>query len=636
MKYRPDVDGLRAIAVLSVVLYHAGLWPFTGGFIGVDVFFVISGYLITSIIHHDISVGQFTIAGFYARRIRRILPALLATVAASAIAASYILLPDDFDAFGDSVAATALAASNFLFWRDQAYFATASEAKPLLHTWSLGVEEQFYVLFPILLVLLGKHQKRVTLVLAGTAVLSFCVAAWSVSKAPQAAFFLLPSRAWELMLGALLALGAIPALKDARSREVAAAAGLLLIGVGTVAYSAETPFPGVAALLPCLGAGLVIHTGASGSSWVGSALGLRPIVFIGLISYSLYLWHWPILVFARYLNVVPLNGWQTAGVAVASFVAAVLSWALVERPFRRQGGHPTVALRWGLATIGGMAVAGAAIMAADGLPSRYDAATLRYIAMLKKENFYDIYDRGNCFLDYDQRAAHYNPADCLPDSSKHGRPRVLIWGDSFAAHLYPGVKAVLKERGAEVGQYTATSCRPLPQEKGRCAEMYRSLPDFLVRSAPMDAIIISSFWEPYVRRLGEDDFRARLTESIGVAKRYSRQVILVGQSPTFGQQVPLTPILKPTTRNDEQLLLPGREYRAVNDLLASIAQETGAKFYDPLSDGCDNLQCLAMLKGEPLHWDNAHLTLTGSIFYAGKLVRLLDLPLATAGNLKRS
>lgn len=627
IKYRPEIDGLRAVAVLAVLFYHAEIWPFTGGFVGVDVFFVISGFLITSIIWNDISLDRFSLVSFYNRRIRRIIPALVATVFVSCIAAAFILLPEDFDAFGKSVVATALSGSNFLFWWDDGYFVAASETKPLLHTWSLAVEEQFYIVFPLLIVLLRKQQRRLPLILMCGALVSFCIAVWSVTEAPQAAFFLLPSRAWELMVGALLAIGAIPPIRSAVLREVLSAAGIFLIVVSVFAYSKVTPFPGIAAIPPCLGAGMIIHAATSGSTHVSRVLGLRPIVFVGLISYSLYLWHWPIIVFVRYVNVIPISGWQTIGIVLLSFVAAVLSWRFVERPFRRPTGNPRITLGWGVASLGAVGLAGLVIVAAKGLPSRFDATELRYIAMLNKETHFGIYDRGKCFLDYDQRAAQYSPDECLPGTSHElAHARVLVWGDSFAAHLYPGLKANLEVGGVDVGQYTATSCRPLSEQKGRCGEFYDALPRILAEAGSMDAIVIAGYWLPYVTRLGEDKFKDRLAKSIELAKSYAKQVILVGQSPLFKVPPPLIGIFHPASRDTSRLLLPGRELGSINEFLASIAQASRVGFYNPIEDGCQGRQCLAMLNGEPLHWDGAHMTLTGSIFYTRNIGRMLSLP----------
>src|SRR6056297_20083 len=341
MHYRADIDGLRALAVLPVLAFHAGLAPFSGGFVGVDVFFVISGYLIAGLILPRIRAGRFSLLEFYERRARRLLPALFVVMAVSGALAAALFLPAELREFGQSAVAATLFASNVLFSRETGYFETEAALKPLLHTWSLGVEEQFYLLFPLLLMALAARRAgRVALVpvLAALALASLALAAWAVPRAPAFAFYLLPTRLWELMLGALLAVAPLPALRRRAVREAAAAAGLAAILWAMLRYSEATPFPGPAALLPCLGAALVIHAGASGPTAVSRALSLGPVVFVGLISYALYLWHWPVLVFAEYAAVRELTTVETGAALALSGVLAALTWRFVERPFRRPAG----------------------------------------------------------------------------------------------------------------------------------------------------------------------------------------------------------------------------------------------------------------------------------------------------------
>ncbi len=331
---RADIDGLRALAVVPVVLYHFHVAPFGGGYVGVDVFFVISGFLITGLIHAEMRSGEYSLAAFYERRARRILPALFAVVAAAAVAALFLLFPADLRRFGESVAATALFVSNFDFWQQSGYFDAGAEAKPLLHTWSLAVEEQFYLLFPLLLGLFRSAGRRGLLLLAGgLALASFGFGLWAVRAYPAMAFYLAPARVWELMLGAILALAEVP--RPPRwIAEALSLLGLALLAVAVFAFSPDTPMPGANALLPCLGAALLIYANGAGDTLAARGLSLRPMVFAGLISYSLYLWHWPVFVFARYLRVAPLGAAETLALIALSVGLAVLSWRFVERPFR--------------------------------------------------------------------------------------------------------------------------------------------------------------------------------------------------------------------------------------------------------------------------------------------------------------
>ncbi|HEY6579235.1 MAG TPA: acyltransferase, partial [Rhizomicrobium sp.] len=328
--YRPEIDGLRALAILPVVLFHYGAPGFRGGFVGVDVFFVISGYLITSLIQGEMEDGAFSLARFYERRVRRIFPALFAMLAVVSAAALIWFFPVDLVRYAQSLFATAVFGANFEFWREAGYFDAVANQKPLLHLWSIAVEEQFYLLFPALLLALRRVSPRARrAAIGGVLVVSFALGAWGVAAAPVATFYLLPARAWELMLGALLALGAFRAPKSRIAAETLALAGLALIAASVFAFTSQTPFPGPAALAPCLGAALVILAARPENSFAGKLLATRPLVFTGLISYSLYLWHWPVFVFATYIGFREPSGAESALLIALSFALAVISWRYV-------------------------------------------------------------------------------------------------------------------------------------------------------------------------------------------------------------------------------------------------------------------------------------------------------------------
>ncbi|WP_254657248.1 acyltransferase family protein [Sphingobium fuliginis] len=294
--YRRDIDGLRALAVLPVLFYHVRLWPFSGGFIGVDIFFVISGYLIASIIARELAEGRFSLTDFYVRRIRRIFPALFATIAVTIIAGSQILLPLDYRALGLSAAATVLFASNLHFARHSGYFGSAAEEAPLLHTWSLAVEEQFYILFPLLMLCAFRAGGRTRLLLGVAALLSFATALLLVDRAPVLAFYLPFPRAWELLAGALLATDMLPPLRNRWAAQLCALAGVASIGWALFGFSSATAFPGLNALYPVLGALLILHAGQSGSRsaicwaarcpWRSAASPIRSICGTGRLSSS--------------------------------------------------------------------------------------------------------------------------------------------------------------------------------------------------------------------------------------------------------------------------------------------------------------------------------------------------------------
>jgi len=338
-KYRPEIDGLRAIAVLPVVLFHANL-GFTGGYVGVDVFFVISGYLISALILKEMEAKTFSMGNFWERRIRRIFPAALAMVAVTIIAAWFLLLPSQSIVFGRSVWAQAVMLANVRFWRNSGYFSGEAETNPLLHTWSLAVEEQFYVVFPIALFILVRYWRKLLLPsVIVMIILSLAAAVVMMSRDSMAAFFLLPFRAWELLAGTLLAVLPMTFMpKKGAVREILGWLGLGLILWPVFAYQKDTSFPGFTAIPPVLGAALVIFSngGEAGLNTIGKLLTNRFLRFIGAISYSLYLWHWPVMAFVRYVSPHDLTPAQGVLTIAASFVLGILSWRFVERPFRNR------------------------------------------------------------------------------------------------------------------------------------------------------------------------------------------------------------------------------------------------------------------------------------------------------------
>ena len=339
MNYRKEIDGLRAIAVLPVILFHAGFEVFGGGFVGVDIFFVISGYLITNIILADYEKGSFSIKKFYERRARRILPALFLVIIVCIPAAWVLLLPSDMKDFSQSLVAVSLFASNILFWRESGYFDSTAELKPLLHTWSLAVEEQYYIIFPILLMLLWKLGRRwilIALILLFIASLVF--SEWAAHAKPTAAFYLLPMRAWELLIGAF---AAFYLSKENRNNfgkstfEIGGWLGLGLIIYSIFSFSKATPFPGFYALIPTIGVVLIILF-ATHQTTAGRFLGNKVLVGIGMISYSAYLWHQPLFSFARHKSLGEPSSIVFASLVLATICLAYMSWRFVETPFRSQ------------------------------------------------------------------------------------------------------------------------------------------------------------------------------------------------------------------------------------------------------------------------------------------------------------
>ena len=337
IQYRSDIDGLRALAVLPVMLFHAGASWLPGGFVGVDVFFVISGYLISSIILREVQSGKFSLASFYERRARRILPALLVMLLVTAIAFQVISLPDQAVSASESGIAALLSLSNFYFWKESGYFSPESEFMPFLHTWSLAVEEQFYVLFPLILIALWRFNLSIKAFIFFGTIAAFFISLWLSMNKPSLAYYMRASRAWELAIGAMIASGSIPEIKGRVLSQVVPAAGVSLVIFSLFYIRSDMIFPGWVALVPCLGTAMILHS--DGSSWVARhILSWRPLVFAGLLSYSLYLWHWPVL---AALRVATANIHLKLEVAAVGLIVASLlgwlSWRYVERPFRDSG-----------------------------------------------------------------------------------------------------------------------------------------------------------------------------------------------------------------------------------------------------------------------------------------------------------
>ena len=494
-KYRADIDGLRAIAVLSVVFGHARLPGFSGGFVGVDVFFVISGFLITSILRDEMDRGRYSILAFYDRRIRRILPALFVVLAVTTTIASFVLLPDDFDQYGRSLIATTAFLSNVFFWREVGYFDDPAEFNPLLHSWSLAVEEQFYIIFPIVLFLIFRFWKRgLAPALWLGAILSFVISVWAVGRYPGGAFYLLPSRAWELLLGSLLAIGAMPIPRTPLFREGMGLVGLGLIAAAVLAYDDATSFPGAAALLPCLGAVFLIMAGAGHRTIATRFLSLRPMVFIGLISYSLYLWHWPLLAFARYIVQRPLDALEIGVLISAAFLFAILSWRYVERPFRNRSAiafRPLVGVA-GVASVAAVA-AGFFIVFNQGLPGRIPQDV---IALASGAD--DVDPRVETCRAGIEKGIDF----ACSFGASSAEPSFALIGDSHAEALLPAVDAAALKGGRKGVLLAEPSCKPTlgvatirsGVRDEDCTRFIDEVADYLDRHPNIRHLILASRW----------------------------------------------------------------------------------------------------------------------------------------------
>ncbi len=500
MQHRPEIDGLRAVAVVPVILFHAGVGWFSGGYVGVDVFFVISGYLITTIIAAAQDKGTFTILGFYERRARRIMPVLFTVILCCLPFAWAWMLPAQMKSFGESIIAVCLFLSNVLFWQESGYFAAAAEKQPLLHTWSLAVEEQYYVVFPIVLMALHRYGARLRFAAVLVAALtSFALAVYGAVAFPNAAFYLPHTRAWELLAGSLCAL--ILLKREQPGNDVLSLIGLAAILAGVFLYDDGTPFPSAWALAPVGGTVLIILFAGPGTL-VHRLLSLRLMTGIGLISYSLYLWHQPLFAFARIRSLTEPTPLLMALLTLAAVLLAILSWRFVETPFRT--GRIT-ALASGprvLAATGAVAVVMMAIGAAGrldhGLSFRLPPAAL---AALEVQAHPDpamatcLFDKGEAALPHPVRA-------CMtPDTD---RSDTILIGDSHAGAITGEALRAFASAGLDLYALSHSSCAGFSgfvvsnaKYHLRCNRFFEGVEDYIARSS-IKTVIMVSRWSLYL------------------------------------------------------------------------------------------------------------------------------------------
>lgn len=631
LRYRADIDGLRAVAVLSVLAFHIGLSQFRGGFVGVDVFFVISGYLISSIIFAEISASRFTIVGFYERRIRRIFPALFAMLAASSIAAVIYFLPNELVDYSKSMLAATSSVSNFYFWAHSGYF-DAPTSKPLLHTWSLAVEEQFYFTFPLFLLLTRRFfPLRLRTAVALLFVASFVTSCFVVQRNPDTAFYMPYTRAWELLLGTLLSLGIFPALRLATLRNLVALGGIGMILWSVLCYSQETRFPGYSALLPCIGAALVIWAGETGRSLIGSVLSWRPVVFIGLISYSLYLWHWPIIILRKMGLLVGLGGinfgdhsaqfsvhrFDMVVEVVLSFILAVLSWKFVENPFRtgslRLTGRPLFAFAGGVMIV---FLGGATwTVLAHGFAGRFPDKALQVASVLDTPEEIRSMRIGSCFITTDYHFEKYNFETCLHEDKE--KKNYLLLGDSHSAMLWSAFATELKH--SNVMQASTAACEPslAPSGNDDCKEMMAYIFQRYLPTHPIQGVFLVGRWEQ--KNLDS------LTKLISWAKEHHLPVVVFGPVPEY--DAPLPRLLaysiawnKPRLPSQHLVLGPKLLDAEMQQIAATTWHVPYISLYNEICDSSSCLEYADLAHKLPLMGDDNHLSAPGASVVVRRLV----------------
>ena len=635
MTYRRDIDGLRAMAILPILLYHAGIPGFSGGFVGVDIFFVISGFLITSIIMREVNEGSFSFVNFWARRARRILPAALVVVVCTLIAGWFLFAPVDYIELGRSARTQAFFAANFFFWGESGYFDGPSELKPLLHTWSLAVEEQFYIVFPFVLVLIHKllpTYKRFTLILLFSVSLVASIV-W-VKDYPSATFYLLHTRAWELLLGSLLALLPLYSIRYRWLAEVVSLVGLATITYCVISYDSGIIFPGMSALPPTLATAALICANGRHNTIVKQLLSLQPMVWVGLISYSLYLWHWPVIVFARYSSIEELILIDKLLLISLSILLAYFSWRFIETPFRKKQLLVTnkKMLYSAFASILIVAVVGQQIRMAKGFPLRLPEYARNYAigAIWSK-------DQKECYK--------LNQAGelCRFGTDDTSKPELFFWGDSHAAALLPGIIEKTKEHGLITLHASKSSCLPILglgatlKDDSNCADFHQLMIN-QIGSSGIKHVLIAGAWAAYVNveavgstsvilskgqavdkksGVAPEVFRNYLTDMVEDLRAKNIHVWIVRQVPWQGEAIAhkLTKLAM-EHRDTTGLGLPLEEHlhrqEFVNAVFDGLADDS-VTILDPTPLMCTDIFCPAQKDGYSLYKDNDHLSVQGAM-----------------------
>ena len=629
MVYRPDIDGLRAVAVILVLLFHLELGV-SGGFIGVDVFFVISGYLITEVVRKAVLAGRFSLADFYVRRLLRLHPALIFTVGACLAAGFVIMDPASFVSLAQSAKYAIFSASNFFFWQHQGYFEAAAKTQPLLHTWSLAAEWQFYLVWPLAVWLGLKVSERfLASALLIVIVASLGAAQLMLTKDASAAYFMMPYRVFELSIGALLVF--LPDLmKKPSTRSAVTLVGLGLIVTSALILDSNSPFPGIYALAPCLGAAACIYSGRSGAAAI---LRAGSMVKIGLISYSVYLVHWPLLVFYKYYVSRPIGLEDKLGLFLASFILGALLYALVERQFMRRS---RIAKQAGLAAVFGSVAVGLAacivVIQHEGMPSRVPESNRAFVGDPVQ---FHIHNYGG---------AGYQLSTVIGDTA--GKKIAVLGGDSFALQYAHGLDEIMKadyelmlgefQHGCILSGTFTRIVNNVPQ--ANCRDTYRRM---ISRLEGNDLpLIIAQHWAGYrgqivdgdnkrIASLEDSDYRQVLVEILDGTRKDigSRKMIIIGSQPILPGGASPQCLTRPAYLR--QPCVDKMEYDQessasvfVNNVLADYASgRYNTYFVDPAHTLCRNGRCKTFVEGKIFYSDAVHLSKDGSSIAAEGILR---------------
>lgn len=613
MEYRREIDGLRAVAVVPVILFHGGFAPFSGGYVGVDVFFVISGYLITTLILEAMAQGRFTLAGFYTRRARRILPALLFMVLCCLPFAWLLLLPDDMEDFAASLFGVALFVSNIIFKTQSGYFETAAELKPLLHTWSLAVEEQFYILFPLLVLALRRFGSAF---LPGLLVVLFLAslgyAHWASVHEPETAFYFLAARIWEMLAGSLVAIYLMhrPVRVSAGLGNAGSALGLALILGSIIGYDATTPFSSLYALAPVGGAVLIILFAREGT-FVHAVLSLRALVAVGLISYSLYLWHQPVFAFYR-VSGLPQGPWVTLLLLAVIVLAAVVSWRFVEQPFRHGRARARRVLGISASALAGLAAIAVIAFVTNDRHSalRFSERDLALIASADKSP-----KRDACHYDAKDRRFAVDEA-CVYFGSD---PSWVVYGNSYGVELAFALAQALEARGESLVHHTISGCLAAYglETRPHCADFFRSRLDSILADAGLRHVVLAFRTDT----AGADSARSLVALANDIAAT-GRQVYLLLHQPVLPRDVRF--YIGASRLSQSAGIAGTREaWLASNaDFYSALAGlSPDVRRIDLVQAFCGETLCHALRDGKALYFDGHHMSVSGARLAVAQILK---------------
>jgi peptidoglycan/LPS O-acetylase OafA/YrhL len=653
-KYRPDIDGLRAIAIISVIAYHAGFPGFSGGFVGVDIFFVISGFLITSLLFNEAAAtGRVNLGAFYARRVRRLMPAGLVVVAVTLLLGAIFLPPASNEQL--SLARTAIAfayfGSNFYFFRTTGgYFDAPSYSLPLLHTWSLAVEEQYYLIWPLIMLLIfrfsgsrrteGLMRTRSMWVLGAMLVASLALSIGTTRDHQNFAFFLLPARIWEFAIGGMVGLAGSAFYTRLRPwAEGLAVAGLALIVYSVVALDHATPFPGWVAIFPVLGSALLIAgTTADEGGFVRRILAVRPMVFIGLLSYSWYLWHWPLLSLYRIYNLGVQDAAANAVIITMALILAWLTYVLIENPIRVRRPGPFRAVRPTLFI--GLGIALTTVSMGSGMKAwrEYQKTLEINQAVVKARRDYAPYQDA-CTLDANKRFEVLPREKCI-HGPERGHPKILLWGDSHANHVMPTLMEAFPD--VAIYQLAMAGCPPaigyelkVPATSKYCSEFNQRVIETIpeLKKNGLEGVVISARWPSYLWRktisssepqpglVGDPskmaqariEMQSSFDATLNMLEHAGLRVLVLAPNPEMIYSPPLCIGLR---RGELCNISRAVSDGFIGDPTAALAEvinrHPNSRLVEMTDFFCDADTCYAMRDGKILYIDDNHISATAA------------------------